>query len=156
MSSLLQPLSESNRDKTLDILRGFALAGVLFIFCVSDNAPSYGYTSSYFDEVLSWFKWIFIESRMYTMLIIIFWHWLSRSTGESQTTKQIPGTCFFKTDYWFAAPRIYSCDSSKHTGYTYFLRGCRCSSAFGSECQHKTVIVIHGNIILCSRACDTI
>ena len=72
MSSLLQPLSESNRDKTLDILRGFALAGVLFIFCVSDNAPSYGYTSSYFDEVLSWFKWIFIESRMYTMLIIIF------------------------------------------------------------------------------------
>ena len=72
MSSLLQPLSASNRDKTLDILRGFALAGVLFIFCISDNAPSSGYTNSFFDEVLSWFKWIFIESRMYTLLIIIF------------------------------------------------------------------------------------
>ena len=72
MPSLLQPLSASNRDKSLDILRGFALAGVLFIFCVSDNAPASGYTNSFFDEVLSWFKWIFIESRMYTMLIIIF------------------------------------------------------------------------------------
>jgi uncharacterized protein len=72
MSTLLQPLSASNRDRNLDILRGFALAGVLFMFCVSDNAPSYGYTNSIFDEVLSWFKWIFIESRMYTLLIIIF------------------------------------------------------------------------------------
>src|SRR4026209_2159362 len=72
MSSLLQPLSASNRDRSLDILRGFALAGVLFMFCVSDNAPFYGYTNSLFDEGLSWFKWIFIESRMYTMLIIIF------------------------------------------------------------------------------------
>jgi uncharacterized protein len=72
MSSLLQPISASNRDKNLDILRGFALAGVLFIFCVSDNAPSYGYTDTLFDETISWFKWIFVESRMYTMLIIIF------------------------------------------------------------------------------------
>ena len=72
MSTPLQPQSASNRDKTLDILRGFALAGVLFIFCVSDNAPASGFTNSFFDEVLSWFKWIFIESRMYTMLIIIF------------------------------------------------------------------------------------
>jgi len=72
MSTLLQPLSASNRDKSLDILRGFALAGVLFMFCVSDNAPAYNYTNSLFDEGLSWFKWIFIESRMYTMLIIIF------------------------------------------------------------------------------------
>ena len=72
MSSLLQPLPASNRDKTLDILRGFALAGVLFIFCVSDNAPASGDTNSSFDELVSWFKWIFVESRMYTMLIIIF------------------------------------------------------------------------------------
>lgn len=72
MSSSLQPLQASNRDRNLDILRGFALAGVLFIFCISDNAPSYGYTNSIVDEGISWFKWIFIESRMYTMLIIIF------------------------------------------------------------------------------------
>lgn len=72
MSTLLQPLSASNRDRNIDILRGFALAGVLFMFCVSDNGPSYGYTNSIADEIISWFKYIFIESRMYTMLILIF------------------------------------------------------------------------------------
>lgn len=72
MSTTLQPLSASNRDRNIDILRGFALAGVLFMFCVSDNGPSYGYTNSISDEIISWFKYIFIESRMYTMLILIF------------------------------------------------------------------------------------
>ena len=72
MSTHLQALSASNRDRNIDILRGFALAGVLFMFCVSDNGPSYGYTNSLSDEIISWFKYIFIESRMYTMLIIIF------------------------------------------------------------------------------------
>ena len=72
MSTLLQPLQASNRNRNLDILRGFALAGVLFMFCVSDNGPSYGFTNSLSDEIISWFKYIFIESRMYTMLILIF------------------------------------------------------------------------------------
>ena len=72
MSTTLQPLSASNRDRSLDILRGFALAGVLFIFCVSDNGPSYGYTNSLLDDIIAWPKYILIESRMYTMLIIIF------------------------------------------------------------------------------------
>jgi len=72
MSTTLQPLSASNRDRSLDILRGFALAGVLFIFCVSDNGPSYGYTNSLLDQIIAWPKYILIESRMYTMLIIIF------------------------------------------------------------------------------------
>ena len=72
MSSLLQPLSASNRDKSLDILRGFALAGVLFIFCVSDNGPTHGYTNTFLDSLIDWPKYILVESRMYTMLIIIF------------------------------------------------------------------------------------
>jgi len=72
MSTLLQPLSASNRDKSLDILRGFALAGVLFMFCVSDNGPSYGYTNSLLDEIIAWPKYILIENRMYIMLILIF------------------------------------------------------------------------------------
>ena len=71
MSTLLQPLSASNRDRSLDILRGFALAGVLFMFCVSDNGPA-NYSNSLLDEIIAWPKWIFIESRMYTMLILIF------------------------------------------------------------------------------------
>ena len=72
MSTTLQPLSASSRDRSLDILRGFALAGVLFIFCVSDNGPSQGYTNSLLDDIIAWPKWIFIESRMYTMLILVF------------------------------------------------------------------------------------
>lgn len=72
MSTLLQPLLASNRNRSLDILRGFALAGVLFIFCVSDNAPASGYTNSFWDDVIAWPKYLLIESRMYTMLILIF------------------------------------------------------------------------------------
>jgi uncharacterized protein len=72
MASTLQPLSQTRRDITLDILRGFALAGVLFMFCVSDNGPLQGYTNSFWDELIAWPKYILIESRMYTMLIIIF------------------------------------------------------------------------------------
>ncbi len=72
MSTPLQPLSASNRDRSLDILRGFALAGVLFIFCVSDIGPAANYSNSLLDDIIAWPKWIFIESRMYTMLILIF------------------------------------------------------------------------------------
>lgn len=72
MSNTLQPLSQSHRNVTLDILRGFALAGVLFVFCVSDNAPAPGYANSFLDELISWPKYILVESRMYGMLIILF------------------------------------------------------------------------------------
>jgi len=72
MSTPLQPLSPGNRDTSLDVLRGFALAGVLFMFCVSDVGSPAGYVNSVADEIIAWPKWLLIESRMYTMLIIIF------------------------------------------------------------------------------------
>jgi uncharacterized protein len=72
MSATLQPLPEARRDITLDLLRGFALAGVLFMFCVSDIGTPADYTNSFWDEFIAWPKWILVESRMYTMLIIIF------------------------------------------------------------------------------------
>ncbi|HET6766825.1 MAG TPA: DUF418 domain-containing protein [Chitinophagaceae bacterium] len=72
MSTLLQPLSSSNRDRSLDILRGFALVGVLFIFCVSDIGTADNYSNTLADELIAWPKWLFIESRMYSMLILIF------------------------------------------------------------------------------------
>jgi uncharacterized protein len=72
MSHSLQPLSASNRDRSLDILRGFALAGVLFIFCVSDIGVAKDHSNSLLDEIIAWPKYIFIEGRMYTMLIFIF------------------------------------------------------------------------------------
>lgn len=72
MSTLLQPLPASNRDRSLDILRGFALAGVLFMFCVSDIGTAPNYSNTLPDEIIAWPKYLFIESRMYTMLILIF------------------------------------------------------------------------------------
>ncbi|HEX6849624.1 MAG TPA: DUF418 domain-containing protein [Chitinophagaceae bacterium] len=72
MPNALYPLSASKRDRSIDILRGFALAGVLFIFCVSDIGPAGNYSNSLADEIIAWPKWIFIESRMYTMLILVF------------------------------------------------------------------------------------
>jgi uncharacterized protein len=72
MSNVLQPLSQTNRDVSLDVLRGFALAGVLLTFCITDVRSAPGYSNTLLDDVIDWPKWIFIESRMYTMLIIIF------------------------------------------------------------------------------------
>jgi uncharacterized protein len=68
----LQPLSQSNRDRSLDILRGFALTGVLFVFCVSDIDAAKDYINSFWDDFIDWPKWVLIEGRMYGMLILIF------------------------------------------------------------------------------------
>ena len=70
--SSLQPLQSNERDVSLDILRGFALAGVLLTFCITDVRSAPGYTKTFLDQLIEWPKWIFIEERMYTMLIIIF------------------------------------------------------------------------------------
>lgn len=70
--SSLQPLSSNDRDVSIDILRGFALAGVLLTFCITDARSAPGYRETFFDQLINWPKYILIESRMYTMLIIIF------------------------------------------------------------------------------------
>ena len=72
MSTALQPLSQSYRDENLDALRGFALAGVLFVFCAGDIGYSSDHVNSTLDEAVKWFKWVMIEERMYGMLILIF------------------------------------------------------------------------------------
>jgi len=72
MATTLQPLSATNRDQTLDALRGFALAGVLFVFCVSDIDTPKKYVNSFWDDLIDWPKWILVENRMYGMLIVIF------------------------------------------------------------------------------------
>ena len=72
MTTTLQPLSQSHRDQNLDILRGFALAGVLFVFCTGDMDVSESYVNSVLDETVKWFKWVMIEERMYSMLILVF------------------------------------------------------------------------------------
>lgn len=72
MPDSLQPLSQPKRDTSLDVLRGFALAGVLLTFCAGDVGSSAAHANSFLDEAVKWIKWIFVENRMYTMLIIIF------------------------------------------------------------------------------------
>lgn len=68
----LQPLSSNERDVSIDVLRGFALAGVLLTFCITDVRSAPGYNETFLDQLVNWPKYILIESRMYTMLIIIF------------------------------------------------------------------------------------
>ena len=72
MSTALQPLSQTYRDQSLDALRGFALAGVLFVFCAGDIGIADNHVNSTLDEAVKWFKWVMIEERMYGMLILIF------------------------------------------------------------------------------------
>ncbi|TMI78824.1 MAG: DUF418 domain-containing protein [Bacteroidetes bacterium] len=72
MSTALQPLSQSGRDTSLDMLRGFALAGVLLTFCAGDVGSPAAHANTFLDEAVKWTKWILIENRMYTMLIAIF------------------------------------------------------------------------------------
>jgi uncharacterized protein len=70
--STLEPLSSHERDVSLDILRGFALAGVLLTFCITDARSAPGYTKTFLDQLIDWPKYILIEARMYGMLIVIF------------------------------------------------------------------------------------
>ena len=46
MTTTLQPIQQNQRDKSLDILRGFALAGVLFVFCAGGMGSAESYTNS--------------------------------------------------------------------------------------------------------------
>src|SRR4030095_1452616 len=72
MTTALQPLQQGQRDKNLDILRVFAMAGVLFVFCAGDMGIAEAYNKSALDEGIVWFKWIMVEERMYNMLILVF------------------------------------------------------------------------------------
>ncbi len=72
MSTLLRPLSQSVREQSLDVLRGFALAGVLLTFCLTNIGAPDNYEYSFIDDVINWPKYLLIENRMYTMLILIF------------------------------------------------------------------------------------
>jgi uncharacterized protein len=72
MSTILRPLSQSMRDKSLDVLRGFALAGVLLTFCLTNIGSPENYEFSFLDEAINWPKYLLVENRMYTMLIVIF------------------------------------------------------------------------------------
>lgn len=54
------------------MLRGFALAGVLFVFCTGDLEAPKDHVNTLLNEIIVWPKWILVENRMYNMLILIF------------------------------------------------------------------------------------
>jgi len=91
MSTALQPLSQSYRDENLDALRGFALAGVLFVFCAGDIGYSSDHVNSTLDEAVKWFKYVMIEERMYGMLILIFG--LRPSSDLTMVLNTMPTSC---------------------------------------------------------------
>lgn len=72
MTTLLQPLQKNLRDTNLDILRGFAIAGVLFVYCAGDMGIAENYNSSALDKAIKWFNRIMVEGRMYGTLIFVF------------------------------------------------------------------------------------
>lgn len=84
----LQPLLQSNRDQSLDILRGFALVGVLFVYCVSDMGSPADHFDSFWDELIAWPKWVLIENRMYNMLILIFGMGFSVQVNKAQQKQE--------------------------------------------------------------------
>lgn len=72
MTTTLQPLQQNKRDGSLDLLRGFAMAGVLFMFCVNDIRSPENYEYGFWDEFIDWPKWILVEERTYSLLILVF------------------------------------------------------------------------------------
>src|SRR5262245_39490228 len=72
MSTILQPLSQTHRDQNLDILRGFAIAGVLLVYCTYDMGIAESNTNSAIEEAIKWFNRILVQGRMYGMLIFVF------------------------------------------------------------------------------------
>jgi uncharacterized membrane protein YeiB len=66
------PVSTNQRLHLLDIIRGFAISGVLlaFIFWNMGNAPQSTYTS--FDKVINAIAAFLIDTKCYTLLAILF------------------------------------------------------------------------------------
>ena len=66
MATTLQPLSATNRDQSLDILRGFALAGVLLVFCYwKPAANEFSKTFNIVNKKISVdFRWLSIPFKL--------------------------------------------------------------------------------------------
>ena len=92
----LQPLLQSKRDQSLDILRGFALAGVLFVYCVSDMGAPADHVNSFWDDLVAWPKWVLVENRMYNMLILIFGMGFSVQVNKARQKQESIVTVFLR------------------------------------------------------------
>jgi len=78
MEKQTKPVGPKERIEMLDIIRGFALFGVLMANMLSFKAPVYYYTpplnsiSSAADSITAWFIKLFIEGKFYTIFSLLF------------------------------------------------------------------------------------
>jgi len=73
----LTPLTNSNRIQVMDLLRGFALIGIIMMNIEWFNRPvselvSFDYTLTGFDWASSWLVKVFVEGKFYKLFSILF------------------------------------------------------------------------------------
>jgi uncharacterized protein len=73
----LVPLTNSNRIQVVDLLRGFALIGIIMMNIEWFNRPisalmSFDYTLTGFDWASSWLVKVFVEGKFYKLFSILF------------------------------------------------------------------------------------
>ena len=72
------PISKKNRIEQMDVIRGFALFGVLLVNLTMIDATMYTYSSSFndtsgvFNQISAWMIHIFASGKFYTLFSILF------------------------------------------------------------------------------------
>jgi uncharacterized protein len=68
----LQPISPSERIPALDVLRGFALFGVLLAYTLWNLGGPPENTYSNIDRILNWVLSALIDTKFYTLFAFLF------------------------------------------------------------------------------------
>jgi uncharacterized protein len=70
----LAPVAPRERVLALDVLRGFALLGVLIgnMVLYSGRWTEHGTSSTTLDEIVEWFQMLFVDSKAQTLLTLLF------------------------------------------------------------------------------------
>ncbi len=70
------PITKDERIETLDVLRGFALFGILLInltaFAAPGGPPGFRYEGSLGNELVVWSLILFVESKFFTLFSFLF------------------------------------------------------------------------------------
>jgi uncharacterized membrane protein YeiB len=97
----LTPLTNSNRIKVLDLLRGFALIGILMMNIEWFNRPvsallSFDYSLTGGDWAASWLVKVFVEGKFYKLFSILFGMGFAVMLLRTQQTERKFGAWFIR------------------------------------------------------------